>query len=97
MRAYNEQCYSLFYIKNGAVLNRADFPNVDEPSEAALASFVKANQTAEDVTGNGAHLAACVLEIRASKYYVPVDENANLHQTVDDLRQAFGDFIKGDF
>ena len=97
IRAYNEQCYSLFYIKNGAVLNRADFPNVDEPNEAALASFVEANQCAEDVIGNGAHLAACILEIRASKYYVPVDENANLRQMVNELRLAFDDFITGDY
>ena len=97
MRAYNEQCYSLFYIKNGIVLNRADFPNIDEPSEAELSSFIEANQNADDVTGNGAHLAACILEIRASKYYVPVDENASLQQTVNDLHQAFGDFITGEY
>jgi excinuclease UvrABC nuclease subunit len=97
LRAHNEQCYSLFYIKNGVVLNRIDFPSIDEPSDALLASFISANDEASDTGGNGAHLMTCLLDIRASKYFVPVAGDAHIAQTANDLRQAFKDFITGDY
>ena len=95
LRALGEQCYSLFYIKNGSVLNRIDFPNINEPSGALLAPFIAENRKAGDANENGAYLTTYILEIRASKYFVPAMDNISAMQMADKLRQAFKDFVKG--
>lgn len=92
-RAYNEQCFSLFFIKNAFVLNRLDFEGLTEPDVACLEEFVNYNANLSMPQEIESTMTGCILDIGASKYFVPISKKANMVQIVKKLSSAFKEFV----
>jgi excinuclease ABC subunit C len=89
-RPYNETCFSIFYIRDGVTLARADFSDPAEEDFLALAVAIKEKQfLAED----GAFLTACLLDIYADKLYVPIKRKSNTKQIAKILCRSYRHFI----
>ena len=91
-RAFNETCFSLFFIRNGIILDRADAPNLQAPDEF-FEAFVHDNSQGVASVENGEFLTTCLLDIGANKYFVPVSSRAGVPQIIRKLRKACNDFI----
>ena len=92
-RAFNEQCFSLFFIKNGVTLNRLDFPDINEPEDEYLMTFIRDNRQGNISIEEGTFLTTCLLDIAASKLFLPVPQTSSLLQTLKILRKAYIEFI----
>jgi len=93
LRAFNEPCFSLFYISNGVTLNRMDFPALDEPAPERLESYVRACRAQSEAFEEGAFMTSCLLDIGASKFFIPISSKVSLPQAVKKLQKAFKEFI----
>jgi len=95
-RAYNERCFTLFFINDGHTLNRMDFRSITRPSKKQLEQFVVANWNKEGSTEDSKFLTDCLLDIRADKYFLSLCDTYDLKQTVDELLEAFYDYMGED-
>lgn len=71
-RAYNEDRYSIFFIRDGITRNRVDFSGLGEPDTKRLDKFIKENIEGSVSIPEGSLLTACILDIGASKLFIPV-------------------------
>ena len=96
IRAHNEQRYSLFFINNGHTLNRMDFHGTSKPEKKQLEQFVMTSKEKTEYTDESKFLTDCLLDIRASKCFVPMANETETQQAVDCLFTAFSDFMFAD-
>jgi len=92
-RALNEQCFSLFLIRNGETLKRLDFPSLVEPSDELFEEFIHYDVYDSISVDDGSFLTSCLLDIVAQKYFVPVSKRSRAEQIIRKLRDAFVEFI----
>jgi len=90
IRPYSSMEFSLFYIKNSCVMNRADF--VDTFDEGLLSQFlidIRINQTFI----NDAALLECLTEIIADKMYITLPIKNNLESIEKKLIKGYSEFM----
>ena len=96
-RARNEQRYSLFYICNGITISRIDFKDLIEFGGGRLDAFIADNEKGVSNIEDGEVMTSCLLDVYASKYFVPIDKNTIASQTSKKLRSAHREFISHGF
>jgi len=94
-RAFNERCYTLFFINDGYTLNRMDFQSIFRPKKKQLEQFIAENREKKGYTKDAKFLTDCLLDIRADKYFLPVCDAFNLKQTVNELLEAYHNYMGG--
>ena len=95
LRAYNERRYSIFFIKNGIMLNRIAFTDLAEPDYECLEAFIQENAGGKITVSDGSFLTRCILDIGASKLFVPAYKRANVVQLAKKLKNSYKEFIGG--
>ena len=92
-RAYNEPCYSIFYIKSGIVTGRIDFSNLDKPDLDELESFIVSNLSGAISVENGEFFAGCLVEIGADKMFVEVSPKEKAEKVMMKVAKAYESFV----
>lgn len=93
-RAFNENCFSLFFIRDGITLNRLDCPGTREPSLEKLTAFINDNVQGKITIENGSFLTSCLLAIGARKLFVPVSKRINSLGVLKKIEAAQKEFIE---
>jgi hypothetical protein len=78
-------------------LNRINFSSLSEPDEGRLDAFVCDNKHGIISIDNGAFMTACILDIGASKYFVPVSQKSDSKHIIINLLNAFKEFTADSF
>ena len=94
LRAFKEQCFSIFYIKNGITLSRADFPDLCEPDEKRLEAFARDNKQGIINIENGALMTTCLLDISADKLFVQAPSKTKPEQLAKKLKSGYKALIQ---
>lgn len=73
LRAYNEECFSIFYVHDSCALHRKIFDYNKELVEEDFVSFAEEILEKKITLQDGEVLAMCITKIGAHKWYVDVD------------------------
>lgn len=87
IRPYREPSFSVFYAKEGVVLHRGDFS--PETFEEMLPRFILQIQTGTPALEDGEHLAACLTEILADKFFVPLSKKCTVSAIAKAMQKSY--------
>lgn len=93
-RAFRENGFSLFFIRNGVTFNRVDFADIQELDKEKLAAFVSGNAQGQQSIKDGAFLTTCLLEIGACKLFIPVSRRGSSMKIIAKLEKGFEEFTE---
>lgn len=96
LRAYNELCFSIFYIHDGIVLSRITLSINKEINQKDLKEFCSDIMQENYNVADGEILSSCIIAISADKYYVDITDYMKgklQEQLISCLQQHYKEFL----
>lgn len=96
LRAYNELCFSIFYIHDGIVLSRITLSINKEINQKDLKEFCSDIMQENYNVADGEILSSCIIAISADKYYVDITDYIKgklQEQLISCLQQHYKEFL----
>lgn len=97
-RAFHEEAYSIFYIKDGITLHRADFTDVTQIQRDDIAKFLAEvkylyHSESKSTISDGKFYTSCLLSIYADKYFLSLPKHTKTETSISKIEKSFYEFI----